>query len=216
VKPVQSASPRATRGRRAARLSGDDRERAILETAERLLEERSLRDVSIEDLARGAGLSRSTFYFYFPSKEAVLLSLLDRVAAEADEARRAALAHVDPGSPADVCRASIAAFHETFRARRAIALAAAEARATTPEVGELWSAVMQGWVATTSRIIAAERTAGAAPEGIPAGDLAIALNLMNERVLHATYADDAPAIDEARVVDALVAVWLAAIYGGAA
>jgi AcrR family transcriptional regulator len=202
-------SPRAKRSRRAARPSADDRERAILETAQRLLEQRSLRDISIEDLARGAGLSRSAFYFYFPSKEAVLLSLLDGVAAEADAARQAALAHADLDSPADVCRASITAFHETFRARRSIALAAAEARPTTPEVAALWSAVMQGWVATTAKIIAAERSV----EGVPAGDLAVALNLMNERVLYATYADEEPSITEAGVVDALVAVWLAAIYG---
>jgi TetR/AcrR family transcriptional regulator, ethionamide resistance regulator len=207
-------SPRARRSRRAARPSADDRERAILETAERLLEERSLHDISIEDLARGAGLSRSAFYFYFPDKEAVLLTLLDGVAAEADAARQAALAQVDLSSPADVCRASIGAFYSTFRARRAIALAAAEARPNTPEVGELWGSVMEAWVASTARIIAGERAAGAAPDGVPAGDLSIALNLMNERVLHATFANDTPSIDEARVVDALVAVWLGAIYGG--
>ena len=77
-----SASP-AARGRRPARLSGDDRELAILATAERLLTEKTLAAISVDDLARGAGISRPTFYFYFPSKDAVLLRLLDRVVAEA-------------------------------------------------------------------------------------------------------------------------------------
>src|SRR6201996_4638102 len=69
--------PRAGRGRRSIRPSGDDREQAILATAERLLEERAYADISVDDLAKGAGLSRPTFYFYFKSKEAVLLSLLE-------------------------------------------------------------------------------------------------------------------------------------------
>jgi TetR/AcrR family transcriptional regulator, ethionamide resistance regulator len=36
---------------------------------------------------------------------------------------------------------------------------------------------------------------------------------MNERVLHATFAGDTPAVDEPRLIEALVAVWLGAIYG---
>src|SRR5688572_25866239 len=81
-----SAPVAAARGRRSARPSGDDRELAILATAERLLAERPLSAISVDDLARGAGISRPTFYFYFASKDAVLLTLLDRVVAEADAA----------------------------------------------------------------------------------------------------------------------------------
>src|SRR5947209_215272 len=76
-------APRSARGRRAPRVSGDERERAILQTAERLLGERPLRDISVDDLARGAGISRPTFYFYFASKEAVLLALMDGLVEEA-------------------------------------------------------------------------------------------------------------------------------------
>src|SRR6185503_20620633 len=81
-----ASQPRASRGRRTARPSGDDRELAILETATRLLEERSIAEISVDDLAKGAGISRPTFYFYFPSKDAVLLTLVERVILEADEA----------------------------------------------------------------------------------------------------------------------------------
>src|SRR5258708_6704778 len=63
ITPPLPASEPAPRGRRGTRASGDDRERAILPTAERLLEERPLGEISVEDLARGAGISRPTFYF---------------------------------------------------------------------------------------------------------------------------------------------------------
>src|ERR1700754_1902788 len=79
--PVRGA---ASRGRRSSRPSGDDREAAILRTAERLLEEKPLTEISVDDLAKGAGISRPTFYFYFPSRDAVVLTLFERVIVEAD------------------------------------------------------------------------------------------------------------------------------------
>src|SRR3982750_3524973 len=80
------ATTRLNRGRRTSRPSGDERQLAILATAETLLAERDFADISIDDLARGAGISRPTFYFYFPSKGAVLLTLPDQVTAEAERA----------------------------------------------------------------------------------------------------------------------------------
>ena len=77
----------ASRSRRTPRVTGDERERSILETFERLLGERSWHAISIDDIARGAGISRPTFYFYFASKEAVLLSLFDRIVAEGRDSR---------------------------------------------------------------------------------------------------------------------------------
>lgn len=210
-RPATSASSPARR-RRAPRVSGDERERAILETCERLLETRPLADLSVDELARGAGISRSSFYFYFPSKEAVLLTLVQRVAEEADANLIAALQGLGETSP-ERYRAAIGAFHHTFRAHRSVALATADARGGNPELRELWSRMMDGWVGITAAIIDGERARGAAPPGIPARDLAVALNLMNENVLHATFAQLQPTVDEASVVDTLVAVWLGAIYG---
>jgi AcrR family transcriptional regulator len=134
--PVSSdASPR---GRRGVRPSGDDRELAILATAERLLAERPLGAISVDDLARGAGISRPTFYFYFASKDAVLLSLLDRVVDEADTVTREAFGHPASG-PREGWRRVITAYYETFRAHRALTLAWAEARSSNPEIRGLWA-----------------------------------------------------------------------------
>src|SRR3712207_8911323 len=123
--PAPTSAQRASRGRRAPRATGDDRERAILETFERLLEERSLHAISIDDIARGAGISRPTFYFYFASKEAVLLSLFERMIEEARATQGEALDQLGD-DPAAAVRASIAAHYETFRAHRAVTLAGAD------------------------------------------------------------------------------------------
>ncbi|WP_345713721.1 helix-turn-helix domain-containing protein, partial [Kineococcus glutinatus] len=128
--PPGSPSPR---GRRRPTTSGDEREGAILATAERLLASRPLSAVSVDDLARGAGISRPTFYFYFRSKEAVLLALLDRVVAEAEAQQRDLLT----GTPADAraaWREALGAYQRSFRAHRAVTLACLEARAANPEV----------------------------------------------------------------------------------
>lgn len=214
-RPARTAgAARPARGRRAPRVSGDERERAILATAEDLLQTRALHEISVDDLAKGAGISRPTFYFYFGSKEAVVLTLLDRMVAEANALRESALAAAPP-EPAARWRAAIAAFHDAFAAHRAVALAAAGARASSPEVRDLWARVMEGWVQETTEAIEAERARGAAPDTVPARHLAVTLNWMNERVLHTTFAGESPAVPAEQVVDALVATWLGAIYAGA-
>jgi AcrR family transcriptional regulator len=205
---------RPPRGRRGTRPSGDEREQAILSTAERLLGERAFADISIDDLARGAGISRPSFYFYFPSKDAVLLTLLDRVVAEADAAAFGSLSSAPTGSndPADRWRAAIEAFFVSFRSHRAVAVASAQARAANAEVRELWARVMDSWVRRTEEAIEAERSCGAAPGGLPSRELAVALNLMNERVMYASFAGEQPSVPEDLVVDTLLGIWLSAIY----
>jgi TetR/AcrR family transcriptional regulator, ethionamide resistance regulator len=200
-----------SRSRRTPRPSGEDRLLAILATAERLLEQRGLGEISIDDLARGAGISRPTFYFYFPSKDAVLLTLLDRVVEEANTAAGDVLDQLAE-NPRERLREAIRRYHETFRSHRAVVLACAQVRATNAEVRQLWATVMEGWVRRAEAAIESERRRGAAPAGPPARDLAIALNSMNERVLYATFANDGPAVAESDVVDVLLDIWLNSIY----
>ena len=207
-----AASTRAPRSRRSTRPSGDDREQAILATAERLLEKRSFADISVDDLAKGAGLSRPTFYFYFKSKESVLLSLLEPLIARGDAQFEGAAQRL----PADSHRAwrnGINAFFSAFSSHRAVARAATEAVATNSELRDVWSGFMQKWIDQTAAMITAERARGAAPETIPAADLATSLNQMNERTMMAALSAEQPAVAEDRLVDTLTHIWVSSIYG---
>lgn len=213
VAAVTTVGPtRAPRGRRSIRPSGDDREQAILATAERLLGERSFADISVDDLAKGAGLSRPTFYFYFKSKESVLLSLLEPLIARADSEFYGAV-HRLPADPRRVWRNSINAFFTAFGSHPAVARAGTEALATSSELRAMWSGFMQKWIDQTAAMISAERARGAAPETIPAADLATSLNQMNERTMMATLSAELPAVTEDRVVDTLTHIWVSSIYG---
>jgi AcrR family transcriptional regulator len=211
---VTASSTRAPRGRRSTRPSGDEREQAILATAERLLQERSFADISVDDLAKGAGLSRPTFYFYFKSKEAVLLSLLEPVIASADAEFDGAAQRL-PTDPRRVWRNGIKAFFSAFASHRAAARAGREALATSPEFQAVWSSFMQKWIDYTAVMITAERERGAAPETIPPIDLATSLNQMNERTMMAALSLEKPAVDEDRLVDTLTHIWVTSIYGEA-
>jgi TetR/AcrR family transcriptional regulator, ethionamide resistance regulator len=206
-----ASSTRSARGRRSSRPSGDDREQAILATAERLLEERALADISVDDLAKGAGISRPTFYFYFPSKDAVLLTLFERVIVQADSALETMVAN-PPADMKTLWRIGINVFVETFGAHRAVSLAADAAR-TNKDLRDLWSRFMQKWVGHITAVIEAERVRGAAPVTLPAHDLSAALNLLNEKVMLTSFADERPSVPNDQVLDTLVHIWVSSIYG---
>ena len=199
------------RGRRTSRPSGDDREAAILQTAERLLAERPITDISVDDLARGAGISRPTFYFYFASKDAVLLTLLDRVVQQL-ESTIDELRDSFPADPAQGWRVAIGTYFELFGSQRWVAHVG-YALAPGSEVRDVWLALMRKWIDRTAALITAERERGAAPDTIPADDLAVSLNLMNERAMLAALASEQPSVDHERVVDTLTHIWLTSIYG---
>ncbi len=209
------ASGAKGRGRRTTRASGDDRERAILETAEQLLEERPLSEISVDDLAKGAGISRPTFYFYFPSKDAVVLSIIDRLVAEAGEGREEILATLAASGPQAGLRKSLENLYAAFRSRPGVVRAGSDLRATNQEARDLWAQVMEGWVADVTAVIEFERSRGAAPGGQPAREMAIALVQMNERAQYATLLGEEPSLEGDRVLDVLIDIWLRAIYGTA-
>ena len=199
------------RGRRAARPSGDDRQRAIVEAFEALLQTRSMSDIAIDEIAAGAAISRSAFYFYFASKQAVLLELLDRMVAEVDDR----LVHVGvPGDdPAAWWRSTIGVFVEVFGAHRAVTVTLAEARATVPEVRDEWARRSLRWIDGAAATIVAERRRGRAREIVDPRATSIALNAMNEQVLVAASVGQQPALAPTEVLDVLTDVWCTAIYG---
>ncbi|MCV7382306.1 TetR/AcrR family transcriptional regulator [Mycolicibacter longobardus] len=211
---VPQPVPTRTRSRRSTRPSGDDREQAILATAERLLEQRPLTEISVDDLAKGAGISRPTFYFYFKSKDAVLLSLLEPLIAAVDSEFVGAVQRL-PTDPRRVWRSGIKAFFIAFSSHRAIAKAGTEALATSPEFRAMWNGFMQRWIEQTAALISAERERGAAPHTIDALDLATSLNQMNERTMMAALVAEEPSIPHDRVVDTLAHVWVSSIYSEA-
>jgi len=80
-------------------LTRADLREAILDAVDRLLARFGYRKMTMDDLAREVGIAKRTIYLYFPSKEEVALSSIDRVIARLLERLRAI---TGKPSPADL------------------------------------------------------------------------------------------------------------------
>jgi AcrR family transcriptional regulator len=69
----------------ATRLSSDQRREHLLHTGVALLGRHGTADVSIEEIAQAAGVSKGLLYHYFPTKDDFLLAVLARSQSEMDE-----------------------------------------------------------------------------------------------------------------------------------
>jgi AcrR family transcriptional regulator len=83
VPPARSAAARSVaRPRRRIRLDNDQRRAQLLELAKRAFSDRAYDDVSIDDLARVAGISKGLLYHYFPTKRDLYVAGLREIADE--------------------------------------------------------------------------------------------------------------------------------------
>jgi TetR/AcrR family transcriptional regulator, ethionamide resistance regulator len=202
----------ATRtSRRRAPTKGDLKERAILETAERLLAEKPLQDISVDELARGAGISRPAFYFYFESKGAVLRALVEAIADEAYAASEWLSRSDQP--PREVIRAGIEAGVRLWEQHGPVLRAAADTWGSIPELHDFWQSMIGRFVEASAVQIHREREAGIAPGAPPeAQALATALIRMNERCYYTASHRSEPFIDSDELVETLTTIWLRAVY----
>ncbi|HEX4454634.1 MAG TPA: helix-turn-helix domain-containing protein [Kofleriaceae bacterium] len=111
---IRKAKPRV-------RLDNDERRAQLLVLACRVFSDRSYDEVSIDDLAREAKISKGLLYHYFPTKRDLYVAAL-RVIADELVARVYAIPQELP--PADRVRAGIDAYldHITLHARAFVAL----------------------------------------------------------------------------------------------
>ena len=72
-------------GNRRRRRTPAEAEREILEAAESFLRERPLRELTIDEVMAGTGLSRPAFYVYFKDRHALVLRLVQEIGRELQE-----------------------------------------------------------------------------------------------------------------------------------
>src|ERR1700758_4621183 len=65
---------------RAPRLSRQQRETQVLDTAARLFYARGVHEVGMDELVRATGLGKATVYRLFPTKDALIGAYLERLA----------------------------------------------------------------------------------------------------------------------------------------
>ncbi|MFI5960108.1 TetR/AcrR family transcriptional regulator [Cryptosporangium sp. NPDC051539] len=132
------ARPRYAPGMR----KGDRRRHEILNAAEEQLRDRPAIELTIDGLAETVGVSRSSLYFYFDSKWAVVDALVDRASAEMYDEYRS----VPDDAPFDEFLAVVMkATLSGWRRHRVVFLAAAERSSHADESTDRWRGIMQGF-----------------------------------------------------------------------
>ncbi|GAA0448895.1 TetR family transcriptional regulator [Paractinoplanes deccanensis] len=196
--------------RRTGPSKGDLREAAILEAARALFTERPYESITIDDLAGGAGISRTSFYFYFPTKTAVLTALMARVGDEL------AASHVwfdAEGPAAGLLREQLAASARLWRDNAGILSCAASAMATSPELREFVGRVRTRYDERAAEKIRRDQAAGTATTAIAAHRLAEMISAIRD----ARYEQLAGASDDElrEAVDDLTEAISRLVYGRA-
>lgn len=207
---ASTSAPRV--GRRRGARKGDLKEAAILDTAWQLLAKKPLSAITVQDLTAGAGISRSTFYFYFDSKEAAVLALAERVGR--DVAGRAVAPFFRSDAPAEVTvRDGIASYLQLWRDHGAVIRAmhyfAENDEALVAFLHNLEDDLLDHMAVG----IEDQRSSGAALPGPPARDLVNALAGMLWRAGYLLSSGSPTAAEQEQLIDTLTTICLRSLYG---
>jgi len=207
---IESANPAGRR--RGLPSKGDLKEAAILDTAWHLLAEKPVTAITIEELAAGAGISRSSFYFYFDSRDAVVRALAARVS---DELRDTVVGAMNSDlSAREAVSAVITGLLERWRLHGPLMRAMDVLAQSDPGLRSFWSAVTDTVVREAAFVIDRLRTTGAALSGPPSSlDLAWALTHMYWRAGQQASLDPATPRGDDQLVETLTIITLRAIFG---
>jgi len=197
--------------RRTAR-KGDLTEQRLMREAEALLAARPLASIGVDEIATAAGISRSSFYFYFASREALLRALGEQAHHEVlTSAERWLNRTHEP--PEEVITRALADNLALWRRRGPVLRALYDTRNSDPESAALWRAIARRYVDATAAQIDRERDAGLAhPTPPDARQLAAALTGMNLRAFYdASQRSPSPQGDR-ELVQTLATVWIRTVY----
>jgi AcrR family transcriptional regulator len=196
--------------RRRRPTKGDRREQALLDSFEALLGEHSFAEVSVDQIALRAGVSRTAFYFYFPNKAAALASIIDRSAMDIWRVPDSYL--TGEGDPAVELEQVVRATVDTWVAQGKVLSAALELAGSDEQFWQVWREQLEGFIEAAAARIERDRTRGLAPPGPPARPLASALCWMIERYCFVALCLE-PRTAPEEVVAVLCHAWWSSIYG---
>jgi TetR/AcrR family transcriptional regulator, ethionamide resistance regulator len=163
--------------RSANRRHRNEAREQILDVARRELRVKPFRELSVDELMRETGLSRTAFYRFFPDREAVLIDLLGEVWTALAEAR-----DLEGPAEGEVTPASMAKLRELLADNRGVLRAVADAAASDEEVERTYREFMYSyWIDDLTARIKKAQESGLA-EGLNPELAGEALGWMAERM----------------------------------
>jgi AcrR family transcriptional regulator len=203
-------SRRRQRQLAASPRKGDVRETQILDALERLLATTPFVELTMDDIAKQAALSRSALYFYFASKEAVLSALHHRMYTAM--ARTTEPLTVAGDASEGAMRAAIEQVCHNWRTHDHALRTFHETAMVSADFGTQWRERLDSHVAVLTDLITTEREAGrAAPSPPTARAIASAWFWMLESQCYELFRRQHERAEEVELVDTLTTLWCRAI-----
>lgn len=186
----------------------DQRRAQLLAALARLLEDGALDNITVSEIADGAGMKRSGFYFYFENKGAAVVALCEDMY---EDMAAGAVSMVERiGTPRERVEAQMHTLVEIWQKHRNLYRAMLDAREMTPEVRELFDSGRESFIEPVAAMIDSERAAGIAPDGPSSTGIATVLLELNERAIEAMAREqELPLKDR---IEVLTTIWLRTIY----
>jgi TetR/AcrR family transcriptional regulator, ethionamide resistance regulator len=189
------------------RRTRDEVQLAVRAALAELLADRPFKDVTVDELSRRGGLSRTAFYFYYPDKNEVLKEAAVAVAAEVyAEADR--WWHGE-GPPEKLVREALEGITAVYGEHADILRAAVEATTYDAEFRAFYESLIRRFVTATAAHLRRELDAGRLRTLDP-DPVAEALVWMAERCNYAFLLMEGRPASE--VVDSLTVIWIHALY----
>jgi AcrR family transcriptional regulator len=201
---------RAASGRAGRRRRREEARDAVMGAAMELAEGGPFRDVTVDEIARAAGLSRSAFYTHFRDKQDLLLVAVTDVADELD--RMADRWWQGEGPPAERVRQALDGIVAVYAEHAALLRVATEVSTYDEEVRRVWLAIVERLVEATADHIRAEQEAGLISAAVEPRATAEGLIWMCERCAYVYHARGERGPDQ--LVAAMAPIWTAALYPG--
>jgi AcrR family transcriptional regulator len=192
------------------RQSREETRRQILVAAQEFLRERSYRELSVDELMSRTSHSRTVFYRHFDDIPSLVLAMIQEVGTELMDIARA-WAEADRVSSGEA-REQLGLFVDFYARNGPLVHAVAEAAHHDDVVEETYSALVEGYVALTTKAIEARVERGElAP--IDAPEVARALVRMLNGYLDDALGGDREA-DPKRVLDTVTTIWTRTLFPG--
>jgi AcrR family transcriptional regulator len=207
---TKQAAPSRERARDSRRRSREEARERVIRAALKLSERGSFRDLTVDEIAREAGLSRSAFYLHFHDKHELLLVAVEEVAAELYE--MADRWWHGEGPPAEQVRRAIEGVVSVYAEQAGVLRVATEVSTYDQEMWELWLGISERFIEATAEHIRSEQEAGLIPRSLDPRATAEALYWMGERCCY-IYLGRGEQTPE-QVVERLAPAWTATLYPG--
>lgn len=201
-------------GDRLAPTAGQKRRQAILDAIEGLLHEESIETLSIGQIAKRAGITRSRFYVYFDSKYTALAVVLANSWGEMGPLSQNLMAGPGDQHVERYLRDTVTGVVAGWRRHAAVYVAFYDSRFSDPALGEMWRSWTNSLADGVTEMLRRERDRGTAhPADRDIRLVVDGLLSMTQQLIYDSCRGEGGDPDVHRTIDMLTSIWLASAWG---